>query len=229
MSAVNNISIEAIIFDCEGVIVDTETLWDKGQEEFLRRRGFVYDRSRIKHLLTGTSMYDGVRVMQREYGFSGDVEAQAEERIEIVRELFATEVEFIPGFKEFFLRANPVYKTSIATAMPSELLHLVDGRLHLSELFLGQIFTLEDVNFRAKPEPDLFLYAAKAIGIFPDRCLVIEDAPHGIEAAKRAGMKSIGLVTTYDRTLLASSGADWIADSFPSIAALLWGNTVYSP
>jgi len=228
MIEANNISIEAIIFDCEGVIIDTETLWDKGQEEFLRRRGFVYDRSRIKHLLTGTSMQDGVRVMQNEYGFSGDIEAQAEERIAIVRELFATEVEFIPGFKDFFLRANPVYKTCIATAMPSELLHLVDYRLHLSELFLGQIFTLADVNFRAKPNPDLFLYAARAMGIFPDRCLVIEDAPHGIEAAKRAGMKSIGLVTTYDHALLASSGADWVVDSFTAIASLLWGNTVYS-
>ncbi|MFA7238917.1 MAG: HAD family phosphatase [Sulfuricellaceae bacterium] len=221
MTGTNNVSIEAIIFDCEGVIIDTETIWDKGQEEFLRRRGFVYDRSRIKHLLTGTSMQDGVMVLQKEYGFLGNIEAQAEERIAIVRDLFSSEVEFIPGFLEFFLKANQIYKTSIATAMPSELLNLVDRRLHLSELFSGLVFTLADVNFRAKPNPDLFEYAAKKMEIPTNRCLVIEDAPHGIEAARKAGMKSIALATTYERTMLINSGADWIANSFAEITSLL--------
>ena len=58
--------IDTIIFDGEGIVVDTETIWDKGQEEFLRRRGFVYDRERIKPLLTGRSLAEGVEVKKQE-------------------------------------------------------------------------------------------------------------------------------------------------------------------
>jgi HAD superfamily hydrolase (TIGR01549 family) len=207
--------IDTIIFDGEGVVVDTEIIWDRGQVEFLRRHGQVYDRDRIKPLITGRSVAEGVRIMQREYGFSGDVESQARERVEIVRQLFRDETGFITGFTEFFARIRGRYKTCIATAMDPELLQLVDQRLGLSALFAGQIFTLADVGQRAKPNPDLFLYAAARLATAPERCVVIEDAPHGLEAAKRAGMRCIALTTTYDRSRLTA--ADRVVDSYAAI------------
>ncbi len=207
--------IDTIIFDGEGVVVDTETIWDQGQAEFLRRYGQVYDRDRIKPLLTGRSVAEGVRIMQHEYGFSGDVESQARERVAIVRQLFRDETGFIAGFREFFEGVRNRYQTCIATAMDPELVQLVDQRLGLSALFGGRIFTLADVGQRAKPNPDLFLYAAARLATAPEHCVVIEDAPHGLEAAKRAGMRSIALTTTYNRSLLAA--ADLVVDSYAAI------------
>lgn len=207
--------IDTIIFDAEGVVIDTETIWDKGQEEFLRRRGFVYDRERIKPLLTGRTLAEGVKVMQEAYGFGGDLDEQARERADIVRELFATEVGFIDGFDAFFGKVRDSYKTCIATAMDQDLLTLVDRHLGLSKLFAGHIYTLADVGFRSKPNPDVFLYAAKQLGSEPATCVVIEDAPHGIEAARRAGMRSIGISTTYEPDKLLA--ADVVVHGFGEI------------
>lgn len=213
--------LDAIIFDGEGIVVDTEAIWDRGQREFLERRGLVYDRERIKPLLTGRSVLEGVHIMQREYGFSGEPEALAAERIAIVKDLFAQEVKFIEGFEAFFRQVRDRYKTCIATAMAEDLLAVVDRRLGLSRLFDGHIFSLADVGYRSKPNPDLFLYAAARLGSRPANCLVIEDAPHGIEAARRAGMRCVALTTTYRREQLAA--ADLVTDGYPEIDLAAFG------
>jgi HAD superfamily hydrolase (TIGR01509 family) len=197
--------IDTIIFDGEGVVVDTEGVWDMGQEEFLHRRGFVYDRERIKPLLTGRSLVEGVEILQHEYGFDGDPQEQARERAEIVRELFETQVGFVAGFERFFESVREDYKTCIATAMDPALLAPLDRKLGLSERFGGRIYTLDDVNYRSKPHPDLFLHAARELGSTAAQCLVFEDAPHGIEAARRAQMLCVGLTTTYTEDQLGEA------------------------
>lgn len=207
--------IDTVIFDGEGVVLDTEGIWDRGQEEFLRRRGVAYDRERIKPLLTGRSLAEGVRVLREEYGFDGNDEKLAVERLEIVRPLFERDIKFVDGFLEFFENTRSRYKTCIATALDVDLLRLADRRLQLSALFDSRIFSLEDVNYRSKPNPDLFLHAARALGSTPRSCVVIEDSPYGVEAARRAGMKCIGLASTYDRSKL--TGADLVVDAFSEI------------
>ncbi|MCW5200237.1 HAD family phosphatase [Desulfobulbus sp. F4] len=213
-------NINTIIFDCEGVVVDTETIWDKGQEEFLGRRGYHYDRSRIKPLLTGRTVLEGVQVMQDIYGFGGDQEVLAKERMDIIEGLLRNEVNFIEGFRTFFHQIHDHYKTCIATAMDNFLLSLVDEHLGLSRMFNGKIFTLADVQYRSKPNPDIFLYAAEQIGSKPNQCMVIEDSPYGIEAARRAGMKSTAITTTYPADLLMA--ADIVVNAFSQIDTSIW-------
>jgi HAD superfamily hydrolase (TIGR01509 family) len=207
--------INAIIFDAEGVIIDTEIVWDAAQEEFLQRRGIRYDRAAIKHLLSGRSQAEAIGLLKAKYGIEGDVPALAAERMELVRCRLEQGAEFIPGFREFFARIRPQYRTAVATAMPADLLVIVDARLGLSKLFENRIYTLAAVNQRSQPNPDIFLYAAGRLAARPAECLVIEDAPHGVEAARRAGMKCVAITTTYDRSLLAN--ADMIVDSFTQI------------
>jgi beta-phosphoglucomutase len=207
--------IKAIIFDAEGVIVDTEKMWDAAQDEFMRRRGISYDRAKIKHLLSGKSQPDAIEILKAECGLTGDAQLLADERRELVRRHLANGVNFVTGFPEFFQRVQPDYRTAVGTAMPEELLAIVDARLSLSRLFDGRIYSLSAVGYRSKPNPDIFLYAAGRLGVEPANCLVIEDAPHGVEAARRAGMKCVALTTTFDRQTL--SNADVVADSFAQI------------
>lgn len=204
--------IDTIIFDGEGIVIDTEAIWDKGQEIFLQRRGFVYDRERIKPLLTGRTLAEGVEVMKQAYRFDGETEALAHERADIVRDLFAHETRFIEGFLPFYELVRNRYKTCIATAMDRDLLSLVDQRLQLSALFDHKIYTLDQVGFRSKPNPDIFLYAAHQLQSVPQNCIVIEDAPHGIDAAKNAGMPCIAICTTYNAEKLQR--ADFIVSSY---------------
>jgi beta-phosphoglucomutase len=207
--------INAIIFDAEGVIIDTEPMWDRAQAEFLSRRGLTYDRQALKHLLSGKSQPEAVEIIKAQYGLTEDAQALANERRELVRRQLERHVEFIPGFREFFRRIQPAYRTAVATAMPEDLLAIVDARLELSKLFAGHVYSLAAVGYRSKPNPDIFLHAAGRLEVKPEHCVVIEDAPHGVEAARRAGMKAIGLATTYDRQTL--SRADVVLDSFEQI------------
>ncbi|MER0171082.1 MULTISPECIES: HAD family hydrolase [Nitrosomonas] len=207
--------IDTIIFDAEGIVIDTETIWDKGQAIFLQRRGFVYDRERIKPLLTGRTLAEGVEVMRQAYRFDGDTEALARERADIVRELFIHETAFIEGFLPFYESVRSRYKTCVATAMDQDLLKLVDQHLNLSALFENRIYTLDKVGYRSKPNPDIFLYAAQQLGSAPEHCVVIEDAPHGIDAAKSAGMCCIAISTTYDPGKLQK--ADFVVNAYAEI------------
>ena len=207
--------IDTVIFDGEGVVIDTEKIWDKAQEEFLRRRGLVYVREKIKPLLTGTSLAEGIRIMKEECGLQGDSETLSHERLKIVKNLLEHEVEFIPGFQKFFENIRENYKTCIATSMDEDLLRIIDRQLNLFKLFNGGVFSLADVGYQSKPNADIFLYAVRQLESKVENCVVIEDAPHGVEAAKRAGIICIALTTTYDRDKL--SAADVVVDSYSDI------------
>ncbi|MFC1636154.1 HAD family hydrolase [Planctomycetota bacterium] len=207
--------IDTIIFDADGVVVDTENLWDKAQEKFLRRRGLVYTREKMKPLLTGTSLEVGTRIMKQEYGLQGDAETLSRERAEIMMDLLEYNVEFIDGFWGYFEKIRSRYKTCIATSMAEDLLRIIDRQLDLFELFDGKIFSLADVGYHSKPNPDLFLYAVRQLESKVENCVVIEDSPHGVEAAKRAGIICIALTTTYDREKLTT--ADIVVDSYSEI------------
>ena len=207
--------ITTIIFDADGVVIDSEKIWDEAQTEFSRRRGIPYERAKLKPRLAGKSQAEAGEILKVEYGLAQDAQSLAAERMALVKRGFEEGVEFRSGFREFFQRVRSDYQTCIATSMPEELLAIVDGRLGLSKLFGGQIFSLIAVGYRSKPNPAIFLHAAKQLGVEPANCLVIEDAPHGVEAARRAGMKCIGLTTTFDRQTL--SHADSVVDSFADI------------
>ncbi len=211
----SSLMIEAILFDAEGVVIDSETIWDKGQEIFLKRKGVNTDIKKLKLLLTGQSMIDGVRIMQELYGFSGDPKDLANERIEIIQELFKTRIDYIPGFKEFYSNLKGSYKTCISTSMNRTLLKDVDARLGLNNLFDHNVFSIDDVRGLSKPDPAIFLYSAEKLGVSPDRCMVIEDSPHGITAAKKAGMYCVGITTTYPYEILKE--ANQMVSSFSEI------------
>lgn len=207
--------LTTIIFDAEGVVFDTESVWDRAQVEFLKRRGIVYRRDEVKPLLTGRSLIEGVRVMQNLYGFPGVPEILAQERFSIVKECLVIGMHFIGGFLDFYQQVRNKYKMCIATAMNRTLFQIVENTLDLQSLFGENIFFIDDVEGKGKPEPDIFLYAAKKLQATVNECVVIEDAPLGIAAAKRAGMKCIALTTTYRRERLQE--AETIVDSFVQI------------
>ncbi len=214
--------ITAVLFDCDGVVLDSETIWDRCETEFLGRRGIAFDIARTKPLITGLGQRDGVLLLQEQYGVAGDPDALAAERLKIIQEMFAREVRYTEGFVEFFeSRIRGRFATCIATSMPRELFAVADRKLGIAHFFGERIYFPSDVGGRAKPAPDLFLYAAAQLATPPDRCLVIEDSPRGLEAARRAGMVSIGLATTHEPALLVPAGADRVVSSFAEIELAL--------
>jgi beta-phosphoglucomutase len=192
--------IEAIIFDAEGVVVNTERLWDQSQEILLGKRGMDYDRDYLKPRMAGQTLLEGAQLMVNYYGLNEHPADVALERKTIIDELFKSDIPFIDGFEPFIqwvISFN--LKKSVATAMNRHLMKKVEIQLNLRQYFHHHIYFIEDVGNKSKPEPDVFLHAAEKMGARPDKCVVIEDAPHGIEAAQRAGMISIGISTTFTK------------------------------
>lgn len=210
--------IDTIIFDAEGVVVDTEPLWDKSQEIFLERRGLTYDKKKLKPLMAGKSLVDGVVVMKQFYDLPGDKNDLAEERLTITRDLFASESQFIDGFLEFFEAVkHQRFKYCIATSMEKSLMLLINDNLKLTEMFHGKIFFISDVDNRSKPDPAIFVYAGGKLESEPETCVVIEDSVNGVVGAKKAKMYCIGLTTTFSREQLFRAMADRVVDSFADI------------
>lgn len=212
---------KAILFDAEGVVIDTESIWDQSQQIFLKKRGIKYDRDKVKPLLTGQSMIDGVKIMKSLPGYEnlvGDDENLSKERIEITETLFRSNISFIQGFNEFYNNIKGDYKTCISTALTKKLLNLIEEKLNLTQLFQNNIFSIDDVGGISKPSPDIFIYSANKLNVKPNECIVIEDSPNGIKAAKSAGMYCIGIATTYDKEKLFE--ADIVVDSFNELTML---------
>jgi beta-phosphoglucomutase-like phosphatase (HAD superfamily) len=212
--------IEAIIFDAEGVVVNTEKLWDESQELLLAKRGLAYDRDYLKPRMAGQTLLEGAELMVQYYELNENPTDIALERKVIIDELFDGPIPYIMGFEPFIQWISSInLKKSVATAMNKHLMVKVESQLNLRKYFEEHIYFIEDVGNRSKPEPDVFLHAAEKLGVTPERCLVIEDAPHGIEAAHRAGMTAIGIETTFTKEHLKH--ADFTGKDFTEIKLFL--------
>jgi HAD superfamily hydrolase (TIGR01509 family) len=127
----------------------------------------------------------------------------------------ANNARFVPGFVTFHEKIRERFKTAIVSSMSNELLTLIDRRLDLSRLFGGNIFSFVEDEQHPKLISDLLTYAARQLDSAPSTCLVIYDAPPGIEAARGAGMGCIALTNRYPAE--SFSDADQLVSSFEEI------------
>lgn len=207
--------IKAIIFDLEGVIINTEeTVWHKVDKEFLDRRNKTYDKKYIS-LVMGTSPLKGATIFKKYFHIEEPIQSIIKERTTIAKQLLKKEVTFMPGFKKFYESVKNNYIIAVATAMQKEFFTIVDERMKISSLFENHVYHIEDVDNKSKPAPDVFLLAAKKIGIEPSQCVIIEDSPLGIEAGKRAGMKTIGITHSLNKSYFTE--ANIVVDCFEEI------------
>ena len=184
----------AFIFDIDGTIIDSMPFHERSWDVFLARRGVPTVGEDFFRRTAGRT---GVEVMRELFGPLSDADVQAfvREKESIYRELFAPEFREIAGFKAFARAAKAAgVRLACATAGDPENIAFALGGLALQGFFDAAVGA-HDVA-RGKPEPDLFLLAAARIGAKPGACLVFEDAPLGIEAARRAGMRAVAIAST---------------------------------
>lgn len=208
---------KVIIFDMDGVVIDSEQLYDLADAKFFQRHDKMFEKDQIVPLIAGKSLIDSTAIIKDMYGFNGDVSALTDERRKLVQQIYGEALTFIKGFSEFHQEVlGQGVATCIATASDDTLLALADRALGLSEIFGSErVFKISDVGNKSKPDPAIFLYAAERLGYKPDECIVIEDSPHGVAAAKNAGMYCVALTTTRPREELCM--ADVILDSYKDI------------
>jgi len=199
----SNMKPELIIFDCDGVLVDTERIANQVLAEDLAALGVNLDFEETVRAFKGWSEKDVFRIIEEMSGkpVPVDFTAVSEER-SVTR--FEASPLTIPGIEEALDRLD--FPTCIASSGDHDKMFRTLTATGLFNRFEGRIFSTVDVN-RGKPYPDLFLYAAEKMGAVPEKCVVIEDSVPGVQAGVAAGMTVLGYVDLSPEAALADVGA----------------------
>jgi len=180
-----------VIFDCDGVLVDSEELAVAIDVKAIGLLGWPITAAEVIDRHLGRSNADVLADIAGHIG--RPVPAGWEEAWDAeYRRVFDECLEAVPGVAEAIkVVAAKGFQTCVASSGSHEKMKRTLGKTGLWDFFDGRIFSASEVQ-RGKPEPDLFLYAAVRVGRIPARCVVVEDSQHGVAAAKAAGMKAIG-------------------------------------
>lgn len=181
--------MKGVIFDMDGVIIDSEPIHVKLEKEILEEAGGDYSQIKPTDFM-GTTDAELWRTLKERFHLTFSVE----ELIHIKRERFIANLDQIPLVDHVLafmatLRARG-YKLGLASANNKRAVEAVKDRFGLAKFI--DVFIHGELVAKGKPDPEIFLVAAREMGLKPEDCLVIEDTRNGVLAAKRAGMKCIG-------------------------------------
>ncbi|WP_372528366.1 HAD family hydrolase [Piscinibacter sp.] len=187
-------SIGALLFDLDGTLIDSMPHHQIAWQEWHRRRALPFDADGFFAATAGRANAEIVCELLPGRT-ADDYLAMADEKEVLYREIAARSLDLIPGFEALRRAARERgMKLAICTASTPENMALAFGRFGLD----AQVDTVVSPadGMRGKPHPDIFLEAARRLAVPPQDCVVFEDAPLGIEAARRAGMQSVALTTS---------------------------------
>ncbi len=175
-------AFDLVIFDCDGVLVDSERLATRTEAEILSGLGWRLTESEIVERFVGRSAAYMHGEIERHLGRSVDWDAEFEPRYQ---EIFRLELVPVPGVVDALDQITA--PTCVASSGSHERMELTLGIAGLFDRFDGRIYSVDEVE-RGKPAPDIFLHTANQMGVTPGRCAVVEDSVSGVTAGLAAGM-----------------------------------------
>jgi HAD superfamily hydrolase (TIGR01509 family) len=181
--------IEAVVFDMDGVLVDTEHLWDEVREALTEEWGGRYTPE-AQEAMMGMSSPEWSRYLHEVVGLREPPEVINAEVVRRMLERYEADLPVVPGAVEAVRRlAAAGYRLAVASSSNRELIDAVLRRLELTSVF--DVTVSSEEVARGKPAPDVYLETARRLSVEPARCAAIEDSGSGIRAAHAAGMRVI--------------------------------------
>lgn len=212
--------IKGVISDMDGVMLDSEKLYVRFWCEAAQSLGFPMKKEHALGIRSLARVF-AVKKLQGWFGTEFDYDSVRNKRIELMDKYVAENgIEAKSGAKELliWLKQNG-YKTALATATPVDRASLYIKQVGLLELF-DVICSAREVK-RGKPEPDIYLLAAKRLGLAPGECMALEDSQNGVRSAFAAGCKTV-LVPDLDNPENELKGCLYaVADNLPAVKKLL--------
>lgn len=186
----------AVIFDMDGVIVDSESLINAATIAMFKEKGLdVKPNDFLPFVGAGEDRYIGG--VAEKHNFPLDISAAKKRTYEIYLDLVPSQLEAFPGAVEFVRRCREAgLLVAIASSADQIKVQANLQKIGLPMEFWDAVIWGDDVK-KKKPAPDIFLLAAKRLKVKPKQCTVVEDAVNGIQAARAAGMRCIAVATTF--------------------------------
>jgi len=183
--------IKAVIFDMDGVMIDSEPLWEKTEHILLARRGVEYTPT-YRDQIVGLNQNDSGKLLINTFELEETVEDIIFERVEILTAIYEEELEvvaeLIPLLED--LRDNK-FKLAVASSSPMRVINFVLDMFSLHEYF--PVVVSGECTDKGKPHPAIYLHTAERLEIEPSECVAIEDSINGVKSAKAAGMYCIAV------------------------------------
>ena len=214
--------MELVIFDCDGVLVNSEQIYIDSEIEFLSDAGLQFEPRAYMEAFMGLSP-DAWRVKLETTAQERSGRPLPEDFFESLHaftmQRFETELEAISGVRGAVSSLETA--CCVASSTPLPILHWKLEHTGIADLFSAGVFSSDMVD-RGKPAPDLFFHAAATLGAEPERCIVVEDSANGVLAGQAAGMKVIGFTGgghchPDQEAILTSNGAHAVIDDFSNL------------
>jgi HAD superfamily hydrolase (TIGR01509 family) len=209
--SLKNNSIRAVLFDMDGVLCDSEPMLAQAAcRLFAERYGVkVSPEDFAPYVGTGEKRYLGG--VAEDYGISRRFADDKDRLYAMYLEMIPGKLQPTPGAREFVFACRKAgLKTAVATSADRVKLDGALAAVSLPPQDFDAIVTGSDIT-HAKPDPEIFLTASKKLGLLPAQCLVVEDSPHGVIAARAAGCPCLALTTTFPTKKMSHEKPNWIA------------------
>jgi beta-phosphoglucomutase len=215
---------KAVIWDMDGVIADTGAAHFAAWRQVMAELGRPFDEADFRRIF-GIVNPDAVRLLLGETVSSYEIARISERKETLFREAVQVHVSLLPGVKTWLERLRQQgYRQAIASSAPRANIEVLLHVLNIEPHFQATV-SADDVT-KGKPDPAIFLKAAAALGVSPARCVVVEDAVAGVQAASRAGMVCLAVTTTQpaerlsDADLVVKRLTELADDAFERLLAL---------
>ena len=187
-------TIEAVVFDLDGVIVDTEQVWDEVREQLVRERGGSWHGG-AQAAMMGMSSLEWSRYMHDELGLAESPEVINDEVVRRMLARYREDLPLIEGAVNAVRRLAAEFSLAVASSSNRPLIEAVLEQAGIAELFIV-VVSSEEVA-RGKPAADVYVEAARRIAVEPTRCAAVEDSSNGIRAAHAAGMRVLAIPNSH--------------------------------
>ena len=213
--------VQALIFDMDGTMIDSMGHHRRSWIAFAQSHGLTMD---IDELMRRTTGRTGAECMDELFGRAvprDEAWALVQHKERLYRELFGPEFREVPGFRAFHAHALARgWRTGVGTAGDAE--NIAFAMRHLGLTKPPHALVGGDEGLPGKPEPAIFLEVARRLGVAPAHCVVFEDAPLGIEAARRAGMRAVAVCSTHRADELAGPHVLAAIDHYEGLPRAAW-------
>jgi HAD superfamily hydrolase (TIGR01509 family) len=184
------VSIAAVVFDLDGVLIDSEQVWDDARRELVAERGGTWTDDATRAMM-GMSSLEWSRYMHDELGLELEPHAISAAVVEKLEELYRRELPLLPGAREAVRALAARWPLGLASSSNREIIDLVLELTGLTDAFAVTVSS-EEVA-RGKPAPDVYLEVARRLDVAPEQCAAVEDSTNGLRSSAAAGMTVIAM------------------------------------